>query len=299
MNITNNRAEPSLPINISHVSIQFSRRKGLTNSQFLYNEIANRLANNLKYIKIKPKNIVDSGCGIGNNIPVLQSIYKNFNYIGIDRSFPLLSIGYKKWGQQGILNKIKNLLTNKSIPRFIQSDMSKSGLKPKSVDIVWSNLALHWHNKPKDVLNDWYRILTDNGLVIFSYFGPDTIKEVRLAVTDANIKTGMMSFIDMHDIGDMLMHSGFENPVMQKDTITLTYKTPLQLLKDVHYIGGNANTNRKKSFTSKEWLNNLCESLEKQRNGSSINLTIEIIYGHAWRKTNHNNSNEKIIKLDL
>lgn len=294
-----NKEKSSVHINTSHVSKQFSRRNGLISSQFLYNEIANRLATSLKYIKIKPKNIVDSGCGVGNNIPVLQSIYKNFNYIGIDISFQLLSIGHKKWRKRGIINRIKSVITNKFMPTFIQSDMNLSGLKSESIDIVWSNLALHWHNKPKSVFKEWHRILRDNGLVVFSYFGPDTIKEVRSAVSDANIKTEMMYFIDMHDIGDMLMHNGFENPVMHKDTITLTYKSPLQLLKDVHSIGGNACINRKKSLASKTWLTTLCESLDKQRNNSSINLTIEVIYGHAWRKTSSNNHSEKIIKLSL
>ncbi|AGF49337.1 methyltransferase domain-containing protein [Candidatus Kinetoplastidibacterium galati] len=297
INNTDKEKESSLPINISHVSKQFSRRNGLVNSQFLYAEIASRLANNLKYIKIKPKNIVDSGCGIGNNLSILQSIYKNFNYIGIDRSFHLLNIGHKKFKQKGMFNKIKDILTKKSVPIFIQSDMSASGLKSESIDMVWSNLALHWHNKPKSVIDEWHRILKDNGLVVFSYFGPDTIKEVRSAINNAKIETEMMYFIDMHDVGDMLIHNGFENPVMHKDTITLTYKNPLRLLRDVHYIGGNASMNRKKNLASKAWLTALCESLDKQRNNSLINLTIEIIYGHAWRKTNRKNNSEKTIKM--
>ncbi|AGF48616.1 biotin synthesis protein BioC [Candidatus Kinetoplastibacterium oncopeltii TCC290E] len=286
-----------IPMNIHHVSKQFSRRNGVINSQFLYAEIANRLASTLKYIKIKPNYVLDSGCGIGNNLPILQSIYKNFNYIGVDISFQLLDMGHKKWSQRGIFNKIKSIVTKESMPTFIQSDMSMTGLKSGSIDMIWSNLALHWNNRPENVLYEWNRILSDNGLVIFSYFGPDTIKEVRAAVSDANIKTEMMYFIDMHDIGDMLMHNGFENPVMHKDTITLTYKNSLQLLKEVHSIGGNACINRKKSLASKVWITKLCESLEKQRNNSLINLTIEVIYGHAWRKTSNNNNSEKIIKL--
>ena len=53
------------------------------------------------------------------------------------------------------------------------------------IDLVWSNLALHWHATPHDVLQEWSRILKLNGLVFFSCFGPATLQEVRAAAHQA------------------------------------------------------------------------------------------------------------------
>ena len=87
-------------------------------------------------------------------------------------------------------------------------------------DLIWSNLALHWHSRPDAVLPEWQRVLRVNGLLMFSTLGPDTLRELRAACADAEAALGtppaarVIDFVDMHD-GDMLVESGFEIPVME------------------------------------------------------------------------------------
>jgi SAM-dependent methyltransferase len=87
-------------------------------------------------------------------------------------------------------------------------------LADDSVDLVLSNLMLHWHPQPHQVLPEWKRVLRADGLLMFSCFGPDTLKELRAAAADALPQARPMPFVDMHDFGDMMVASGFATPVM-------------------------------------------------------------------------------------
>ncbi|AGF47189.1 biotin synthesis protein BioC [Candidatus Kinetoplastibacterium desouzaii TCC079E] len=287
-----------LPINQQHVIKQFSRRHNLAKAQFLYANIATKMIDNLKFVHINPETILDVGCGSGDNSDLLKSLYKKSYYIGLDNCETLLQESKKKLKKYHCF--FNKLLNKKNIPKFIQSDMASSGLETEYFDLIWSNLALHWHPQPQKVFLEWYRLLKNNGLLMFSCFGPNTIKEVRLALQDANLETKTLEFIDMHDYGDMLVEYGFTNPVMNQETLNIFYKTPQELIKDIYCIGGNPSLGRKSNLTSKEWLKKLYDALEKQKNEfNNLKLTIEIIYGHAWRHNNQFiNNNEKYININ-
>jgi malonyl-CoA O-methyltransferase len=119
---------------------------------------------------------------------------------------------------------------------------------------------------------------------MFSCLGPATLRELRQAVADAGLRTATPSFVDMHDFGDLLLENGFADPVMDQETLTLTYQTPARLLEDVRALGGNPSAGRKASLATPAWRDRLCAALEDQRRpDGTIALTVEIAYGHAWR----------------
>jgi malonyl-CoA O-methyltransferase len=154
--------------------------------------------------------------------------------------------------------------------------------------LIWSNLALHWHSQPQAVLAEWRRILQVDGLVMFSWLGPTTLRELRLAVNHAGLRTTTLSFMDMHDVGDLLVENGFASPVMDQETLTFTYREPIQLLKDVYALGGNPARDRRAGLVGRAWRDRLCAALEAQRQpNGQITLTIEVAYGHAWRPALH------------
>jgi malonyl-CoA O-methyltransferase len=68
---------------------------------------------------------------------------------------------------------------------------------------------------------------------------PDSLREVRNAFAEADLAPHALPFVDMHDFGDQLVEAGFSTPVLDMETITVTYDTPQALLADVRALGGN------------------------------------------------------------
>ena len=121
-------------------------------------------------------------------------------------------------------------------PHFAQADFSALPFAAGAFELLWSNLALHWHSRPDLVFPEWQRVLKVNGLLMFSTLGPDTLRELRGAYREVEASHGVaprkhvIDFVDMHDLGDMLVESGFEIPVMDQEMLTITYKSPESLL---------------------------------------------------------------------
>ena len=278
---------PSLPLSSAHVIRQFSRRSPLDEAQFLYGEVAQRMLQRLSYIRVDPSALLDAGCGAGHALEPLRSRYPNLNYIGLDACAALLKVATQRYSAKPSLwQKLRNKPTPAA--QFIEADLASSGLAPESLDLIWSNMALHWHPEPHLVLSEWRRTLKTGGLVMFSCLGPGSMKELRQALADANIHTVTPSFVDMHDFGDLLVERGFTDPVMDQEILTLTYQTPEKLLGDLRILGGNPSLGRQQGLAGKGWRQRLLAALEKQRHmDGTIHLTLEIAYGHAWRSAAH------------
>ena len=91
-------------------------------------------------------------------------------------------------------------------------------------------------------------------------------------------------FIDMHDIGDMLVHAGFADPVMDMETITLTYPSVDSLLEDLRHAGAvNANLGRARGLTGGGRWRAMRDAYETMRSDGKLPATFEVVYGHAWK----------------
>ncbi|MBP6018526.1 MAG: methyltransferase domain-containing protein [Burkholderiaceae bacterium] len=274
---------PSLRVSSANVNLQFARRAPLDAAQFLYGEIAQRMLQRLSYIRINPKAVLDAGCGAGHALEPLRARYPELNYIGLDACLPLLDVAKQRYqSKPGLWQKLRNKPT---LPlEFIHADMAQSGLPTQSLDLIWSNMALHWHPEPHEVLAEWRRTLSVGGLVMFSCMGPGSLAELRAAIVQADLGTATPQFVDMHDFGDLLIDHGFLDPVMDQEIITLTYRTPDKLLEDMQVLGGNPSIDRRPSLVGRSWRQRLMQALESQRHkDGTIHLTLEVSYGHAWR----------------
>lgn len=292
---------PSLPLSSAHVAMQFARRGDLQAAQFLYGEVAQRMMSRLGYIRLSPHAILDAGCGTGANLPLLQEKYRDAAYIGLDHAEALLHQARKLHGASPVRAFMDRVTRRgQSAPQFIEGDLAQTGLSPESVDLVWSNLALHWHPRPHDVLAEWRRVLKVDALVMFSCLGPSTLIELREALTDAGLRTQTPAFVDMHDFGDLLIEKGFTDPVMDQEVLTLTYRTPERLLEDVRALGGNPSLHRQAGLVGRQWRTRLLAALEAKRGDDGlIRLSIEIAYGHAWRAGSRRSSpTETRLSLD-
>lgn len=278
---------PSLRVAPAHVSRQFARRSPLDAAQFLYGEVAQRMLQRLSYIRIDPVAVLDAGCGAAHALEPLRARYPTLDYTGLDNCTELLNVARERYtAKPGFWQKLRNKPTPPV--QFVQADLASSGLAPESQDLVWSNMALHWHAEPHEVLSEWRRILKPGALVMFSCLGPGSLAELRKAVESAALATATPEFVDMHDFGDLLIERGFADPVMDQEILTLTYRSPQKLLDDMRILGGNPSLDRKRGLSGRGWRQKLLDALEAQRSDDgTIHLTLELAYGHAWRSAAH------------
>lgn len=262
---------------------------------FLPREIAQRMRERLDFIKVAPASVLDAGCGAGEDIPVLRERFPEAPVFGADLSHAMLCRALNHDAGDTGWRRFLPASLGKALgargPRFAQADFSALPFAHGAFDFVWSNLALHWHSRPDLVFPEWQRVLKVSGLLMFSTLGPDSLKELRGAYAEVEAAHGVSSrahvidFVDMHDLGDMLVESGFEIPVMDQETLTITYKSPASLLADVRRWGAYPFEREAASSAAARRLHKaLLAALEARRRADgTIALTFEVIYGHAWK----------------
>ncbi|NIF78257.1 methyltransferase domain-containing protein [Paraburkholderia sp. Cy-641] len=262
---------------------------------FLPREIAQRMNERLDYIKVAPASVLDAGCGAGEDIPALRERFPEAPVFGSDLSHGMLRRALRHDAGDTSWRRFLPASLGKALgargPRFAQADFSALPFAAGAFEFIWSNLALHWHSRPDLVFPEWQRVLKVNGLLMFSTFGPDTLKELRGAYAEIEAAHGVASrkhvidFVDMHDLGDMLVEAGFEIPVMDQETLTITYKSPESLLADVRRWGAYPfERETLPGAVARRLHKALLAALEARRRADgTIALTFEVIYGHAWK----------------
>ncbi|QJQ06847.1 methyltransferase domain-containing protein [Undibacterium piscinae] len=297
----------SAPIDLQRVHQLFSDVEQIRESDFLRREIANRMRDKLELVKIQPERVLDAGCGEGADLLQLRKRFVNAQVLGVDGSIEMLASAARS--QMGAMSSVDRMLS-KWLPSTFRSepevslvcgDFSRLSLAGGSVDLVWSNLALHWHPQPDLVFAEWRRVLRTDGLLMFSCFGPDTLLELRQAFAVIDDVPHTLPFVDMHDFGDMLVNAGFATPVMDMEKLTLTYESVEKLFADVRALGGNPLLTRRQGLIGKRGYQALCDQLEAMRNADGrIPLTFEVIYGHAFKPVpTRLASGESIIRMDF
>ena len=156
-----------------------------------------------------------------------------------------------------------------------------------SLDMLWSNMLLHNAADPQALIERWQRVLRADGYLMFSCFGPDTVQQLHRLYSALGWPVPGHSFTDMHDWGDMLVHSGFSEPVMDMERITLTFATPERLLQELRELGRNLHPERFAGLRGRRWKQKLLDAIErnwpaKQEDGQ-LALSFEIVYGHAYK----------------
>ncbi len=235
-------------------------------------EIADRMLSRLDMIKVSPKLMLDVGCGTGYCTRLLNKRYRRSTVIGIDIAPGMLARARHSarpgWGRRQV---------------FACGDAEALPLASQSVELVVSNLALQWCD-PASVFTEFARVLKPGGLLMFTSFGPDTLKELRQAWGEADSGVHVHDFIDMHDLGDALIGTGFAEPVMDVEHFTLTYPGVRHLLQDLKYIGAhNIARDRNPGLTGKTHFARFEAAYDSMRQQGLIPASYEAVYGHAWK----------------
>ena len=239
----------------------------------LQREIADRLLARLEVVRLKPKVILDIGCGTGYDARELMKRYPRARVLGLDIVESMANRARRNAGWW-------RRLTGRG--GFACGDAERLPLATASVDMIVSNLALQWCD-PHTVFAEARRVLRPGGLLMFTTFGPDTLRELRDAWRAADDAPHVHAFIDMHDIGDMLIHAGFADPVMDMEPFTLTYASVLEVMRDIKQLGAhNVALNRTRGLTGKARFARFRTAYESLAQNGKIPATYEAVYGHAW-----------------
>lgn len=257
----------------------------------LQREIGQRMAERLGFVKLDTSTILDAGCGTGMAMGELGARYPGAAVFGLDLAYAMTRAAQMRCASstaaaRGVLGRLLGSLgaQRSDAPRLICGDVVRLPLRTGSFDLVWSNLTLQWINEPEQAIAEVHRVLRVGGLFSFTTFGPDTLKELRAAFAAADSVPHVSRFIDMHDIGDMLVRAGLADPVMDMETITLTYADAGAMMRDLKALGAhNATAGRLRGLTGRSRWQRMLTALETNRRDGRLPASFEVVYGHAWK----------------
>lgn len=236
----------------------------------LQREIGDRMLERLDYVRLQPKVVLDAGCGTGVATDQLARRYKGARVVALDFA-------------HGMLRHARRRGSLFRRPRCVCADLERLPLADRSVDLLFSSSALQWSVDLPGTFAEFLRVLRPGGLLMFSTFGPDTLKELRASWAAVDGHSHVSPFPDMHDIGDHLVHGRFADPVMDAEWMTVTYGTVDELMRDLKLLGAhNATTGRARGMTGKGRLAAMRAAYEPFRVDGRLPATYEVIYGHAW-----------------
>jgi len=243
---------------------------------WLHGEVARRMAERLALIKLQPQRIVDWGAFLGASGERLAAAYPRAERIAVEPNEALLArsraAGRLSWWSP-------RRWRGSSRPVLLQSDAL-----PDQAQLVWSNMLLHAVQDPPALMQRWQQLLAADGFVMFSCLGPDTLRELRALYQRLGWPSPMADFVDMHDLGDMLVHAGFADPVMDQETLTLSWASPQALLAELRALGGNVSTERFAGLRTPRWRSRLEHELQTLAGPDGrLALRFEIAYGHAFK----------------
>ena len=240
----------------------------------LQQEIGDRLIARLGIMKHKPKRVLDIGANTGVCAKALANFYPRAHIYTLDIAHSMLLRARDRmaWWQK--------LIKRHS---YVTADAESLPFADASVDMIFSNLAVQWVDDLEALFSEFRRVLAPGGMLIFTTFGPDTLKELRESWNKVDNSSHVNEFQDMHNIGDLLMHTRFAEPIMDMEYLTLTYKDVFGLMRDLKQLGAhNVTHDRQRQLMGKQHLQKMIQHYETFRADGVLPATYEVVYGHAW-----------------
>ncbi len=238
-------------------------------------EVADRMLQRLDYVRVSPARVLDAGAGTGRDARALARRYPHASIIAVDHSAGMLKQVRRA---AGFVERLRA-----RFPLAVCADICRLPVRAEAVDLVWSNLALHWTADPAHALRELARVLNAGGLLMFSAYGPDTFIELGAPRPPG--------FLDMHDLGDLLVAGGLADPVMDMERITLTYADSRAFFADMRASAQSALVPAaSRGLARRDRVAALASALDARRRDGRLAISLEIIYGHAWKPAQRRNA---------
>jgi malonyl-CoA O-methyltransferase len=229
---------------------------------WLHREIARRLGERLGLVRRQPKTVLQWAGWLGAGGEALRAAYPSARLLAVEPA-PMPPRA-RPWWKRG------------------SAPLADEGAWPQA-DLLWSNMALHAVRDPAALLVRWRKTLAPDGFLMCSTLGPGSLVELRALYRELGFGAPAADFVDMHDLGDMLVQAGFAGPVMDQEPLRLTWATPEAALAELRALGGNADPGRFAGLRTPRWRQRLLAALAERAGADGrVGLDLEIVYGHAF-----------------
>ncbi len=234
---------------------------------WLHAEVGRRMAARLAVLREPPAAVLDWWGDIGGAADALRSACPRAAITRVtlpERPSPPKAGGWWPFG------------------RARTASLAAAAVPEAAADLVWSNMALHFEPDRSALPAAWLKALRVGGFLMLSTFGPDTLRELRGVYRRLGWGPLQGPFEDMHDIGDRLVATGFADPVMDQEQLTLTYASATHLLAELRGIGANLHPARHRGWRTPRWRQAWIDAVQGLAAADGrIRVTVEIAYGHA------------------
>lgn len=238
-------------------------------SAVLQTQVRAQLLGRLDFTALSPRIVLDAGAGTGHASRALKARYPRARVIAVDYALGMLRAA---GAQRAWLRPFDRVC----------ADAGRLPFATASVDLILSNFLVHWCD-PKQLFSEFRRVLAPRGLLSFTSLGPDTLQELHAAWASVDAAICVHRFVDMHDLGDELVRSGFAAPVLDVERYTLHYSDLRALLADLRAGGAcNATRGRPRGLTGKHKFAAVEAAYEAHRQQGRLPATFEVVFGQAW-----------------
>lgn len=237
---------------------------------WLHAEAARRMAERLPVIRTRPEVVVDWWSALGASRDALAGAYPRARHVAVE---PVVAAAARPWWS----------------PRRWSArgpePIAEDAVPDDGAQLVWANMVLHWCADPVRLMTAWRRALEVDGFLMFSTLGPGTLEALGALYRRAGWPAPFAPFVDMHDLGDMLVEAGFADPVMDQETLTLTWPDAAAALAELRTLGGNVGSARFAGLRTPRWRQRLQAALAEATADADGRpaLRFEIVYGHAFK----------------
>lgn len=175
---------------------------------------------------------------------------------------------------------------------FVVGDEEFLPVRESSQDLIISCLGLHWTNDLPGAMIQCRLALKPDGLFLAAILGGETLKELRIACTvaqmerEGGVSPRLSPLAQVRDAGNLLTRAGFTLPGVDVDEYTVKYDNALQLIEHLRSMGEtNALVQRNNLLKRETALATAAvyQSMFGAEDGT-VPATFQVIYMTGWRE---------------